>query len=262
VPFVARGERPVASVADNEHGIVSRRARAVRPTDAEREIAVKLYSGPLSMFGAKVEIALREKGIAFELEMVPFTAQHRYEPRHPEVLRINPKRQVPVLVDGAVEIFDSTQIFEYLEDRTPRPPLWPTAVPARAFARRLEHSSDEVFFPHVIRLMGLRASPDPVDSPEWIAARAGIESHYLRMDALLADRDYLAGEFGYADIAFYMAQFFAARHTVPMSSAHPVLLAWRGRVARRPAVATVITAMAGYLTSTGLKVPPFDGRDA
>ena len=182
---------------------------------------MKLYSGPLSMFGAKVEIALREKGIAFELEMVPFTPQHRYEPRHPEVLRINPKRQVPVLVDGAVEIFDSTQIFEYLEDRTPRPALWPTSNPARAFARRLEHSSDEVFFPHVIRLMGLRADPDPVDSPEWIAAWAGIENYYLRMEALLADRDYLGGEFGYADIAFYMAQFFAARHTVPMSSAHP-----------------------------------------
>ena len=31
---------------------------------------MKLYSGPLSMFGAKVEIALREKGLKFELEMV------------------------------------------------------------------------------------------------------------------------------------------------------------------------------------------------
>lgn len=222
---------------------------------------MKLYSGPLSMFGAKVEIALREKGIAFELEMVPFTAQHRYEPRHPEVLRINPKRQVPVLVDGPVEIFDSTQIFEYLEDRTPRPALWPAAVAARAFARRLEHSSDEVFFPHVIRLMGLRAAPDPVDSPDWIAARTGIESYYLRMDALLADRDYLAGEFGYADIAFFMAQFFAARHTVPLGTAHRRLLAWRGRMADRPPVATVIAAMAAYLRSTGLAVPPFGARD-
>jgi glutathione S-transferase len=33
---------------------------------------MKLYSGPLSMFRAKAEIALGEKGIAFELEMVPF----------------------------------------------------------------------------------------------------------------------------------------------------------------------------------------------
>ena len=31
---------------------------------------LKIYSGPLSMFGAKVEIAAHEKGIKFELVMV------------------------------------------------------------------------------------------------------------------------------------------------------------------------------------------------
>jgi len=30
---------------------------------------MKLYSGPLSLFSRKVEIALREKGLAFEREM-------------------------------------------------------------------------------------------------------------------------------------------------------------------------------------------------
>jgi hypothetical protein len=63
------------------------------------------------------------------------------------------KRQVPVLVDGDIEIFDSTQIFEYFE---PHPPLWPAEPAARARARLLELKSDEVFFPHVIRLMGLQ----------------------------------------------------------------------------------------------------------
>ena len=48
--------------------------------------------------------------------MVPFDMQRLYEPKHPEVLRINPKRQVPVLIHDGLEIFDSTQIFEYLED--------------------------------------------------------------------------------------------------------------------------------------------------
>jgi glutathione S-transferase len=127
------------------------------------------------MFGAKAEIALREKGIDLELTMVPFDCQHGYQPKHAEVLRVNPKRQVPVLIDGDVEIFDSTQIFEYLEDKYPAPSLWPHAPVERIRARQLEHRSDEVFFPHVIRLMGLRGTPDPVDSPNWIEARAGIE---------------------------------------------------------------------------------------
>src|SRR5919109_979644 len=107
--------------------------------------SVKIFSGCLSMFGAKVQIAAHEKGIEFELMMVPFDMKRRYEPKHPEVLRINPKRQVPVLIDGAVEIFDSTQIFEYLEDRFPTPALWPAAPQERARARLLELKSDEVF---------------------------------------------------------------------------------------------------------------------
>jgi glutathione S-transferase len=209
------------------------------------------------MFGAKVEIALREKGVDFELLMVPFDPQLGYQPKDPVVSRVNPKRQVPVLLDGDVEIFDSTQIFEYLEDRWPNPPLWPLSPAERAQARRLEHCSDEVFFPHVIRLMGLRGKPDPVDSPEWIQARSGIENYYARMELFLKDRSYLAGIATYADIAFYMAQFFAARHTVPMTGEYPNLLAWRKRMAERPAVKPVIGAMAAYLRSVSLQVPDF-----
>lgn len=216
---------------------------------------MKLYSGPLSMFGAKVEIALREKGLRFELEMVSFSQAQGYSPRHPEVLRVNPKRQVPVLIDGEVEVFDSTQIFEYLEDAYPRPALWPAAPAARSRARQLELGSDEVFFPHVIRLMGMRAKPDPVDKPEWMQAREGIEAYYRSMEALLAEREWLAGDYSYADIAFYMAQFFAARHTVPMSAELGRLLGWRKRMFARPAVRQVIDAMAVYLRSIDYPVP-------
>ena len=218
---------------------------------------MKLFSGPLSMFGAKVEIALREKHVEFDLEMVPFDRERGYQPKHPEVLRVNPKRQVPVLLDGSVEIFDSTQIFEYLEDRWPDVPLWPRTPAQRAQARGLEHSSDEVFFPNVIRLMGMRSVPDPVDSPEWIRARRGIEEYYALTETVLGDRPYLAGDYSYADIAFYMAQFFAARHTVPMGALYPRLLAWRRRVAERAAVRPVIEAMAEYLRSIELPVPEF-----
>src|SRR5579871_3397000 len=120
---------------------------------------MKLYSGPLSMFGAKAEIAAREKGLDFELVMVPFEMKTLYQPKHPEVARINSKHQVPVLVDGDLEIFDSTQIFEYIESIKPEPALWPAEAKARARARLLELKSDEVYFPPIIRLMGLHAAP-------------------------------------------------------------------------------------------------------
>jgi len=217
-------------------------------------MTMKLYSGPLSMFGAKAEIALREKGVDFTLEMVPFTTADRYEPKHPEVLRVNPKRQVPVLVDGALAIFDSTQIFEYLEDRFPEPPLWPSAPQDRARARQLELTSDEVYFPHIIRLMGLEQMPQ---DPAAIAAREAAARFYAEIDALLADRDHLAGPFTYADIAFFMAQLFGERKGAVATAETPNLLRWRARILERPAVRQVAGAMAAFLRAHARPVPEY-----
>jgi glutathione S-transferase len=213
---------------------------------------MKIYSGPLSMFGAKVEIAAHEKAIPFELVMVPFDMARGYDPKHPEVLRINPKRQVPVLIDGDLELFDSTQIFEYLEDM--QPGLWPRDAKARARARQLEHRSDEVYFPHIIKLMGL---DDRLGDPAAVAAREGAALYYRAMEETLDGRDWLAGTYSYADIAFYMAALFGHRKGAPITDKTPRLLAWRARMTARPAVAKVAGAMADYLASIGRPVPDF-----
>ena len=215
---------------------------------------MQIFSGPLSMFGAKVEIAAHEKAINFELVMVPFDPTRGYDPKHPDVLRINPKHQVPVLINGDLELFDSTQIFEYLEDLKPDPALWPAQLAARALARQLEHRSDEIYFPHIIRLMGLEETPD---DPAAKAARAAAAQYYREMEQILAGREFLAGVHSFADIAFYMAQIFGARKGAPMTGETPNLLAWRDRMTARPAVQKVAGAMARYLVSIGRPVPDF-----
>ena len=214
--------------------------------------AITLYSGPLSMFGAKAEIAAHEKGLPFTLVMVPFDMQRLYDPKHPDVARINPKRQVPVLVHGAVEIFDSTQIFEYLEDLRPQPPLWPLSPPARAPARLLELQSDEVYFPNIVGLMRLQ---NKQSDPAAVAARDAAAEFYAKMEALLAGSDYLAGPYTYADIAFFMAQFFGDRMGAPIPDACPRLQAWRQRMTLRPAVQRVIVPMTTYLRGQGRPIP-------
>lgn len=213
-----------------------------------------LYSGPLSMFGAKVQIAALEKGLDVELVMVPFDMKLLYQPKHPEVRRINPKQQVPVLVHGDLELFDSTQIFEYLEELQPTPGLWPEGLVRRARARLLEHSADEVYFPPVIRLMGLQ---DQLQDPPAIAACEACERYYRSMEDLLAERDWLAGAYSFADIAFYMAQLFGERMGAPMGEDTPRLLAWRKRMSARPAVRQVAGAMGRYLLSEGRPLPEF-----
>jgi glutathione S-transferase len=213
---------------------------------------LRLFSGPLSMFGMKAQIALLEKGLAFELVMVPFKTS--YEPKHPEVLRINPKRQVPVLIDGDLELFDSTQIFEYLEDRKPDPALWPRDVRARARARQLELKADEVYFPHVIRLMGLQQD---LVGPDAATAKAGAAAFCREIDAQLATCEYLAGEFSFADIAFYMAQLFGERLGAPLDGCTPNLIAWRERLTARSSIAAVMKQLVAYLVANGRSVPEF-----
>ncbi|MDF2812183.1 MAG: hypothetical protein K0S56_3214 [Microvirga sp.] len=219
----------------------------------------RLYSGPLSMFGAKAQIAAIEKGVDFELVMVPFDMARLYEPKHPEVARINPKRQVPVLIHGDLELFDSTQIFEYLEDVRPEPALWPDDIENRARARQIEHLSDEVYFPPIIRLMGLQDSPgDPVA----VASREASARFYDEMETRLGKADYLAGSYSFADIAFYMAQLFGARMGAGMTDATPNLLLWRDRIGARPAVRQVVAPMAAFLLSVGRPLPDFMKRFA
>ena len=216
---------------------------------------MKLYSGPLSMFGAKAQIAALEKGLDFELIMVPFEMKRLYHPKHPEVVRVNPKQQVPILIHGDVEIFDSTQIFEYFEHLQPAAAALAAADPAaRARARLLELKSDEVYFPPIIRLMSLQETPaDPVA----VAAREAAARYYDEMEATLRDREFLAGAYSYADIAFYMAQLFGARMGAPMTDAHPRLKTWRDRMTARPAVRQVVAAMAAFLVSQGRPLPDF-----
>jgi len=215
---------------------------------------IQLLSGPLSMFGMKVHIAMLEKALPFELTLVPYTAERGYHPKHPDVLRINPKGQVPVLIHGDVEIFDSTQIFEYLETLAPTPALWPSDIQSRATARLLEHKSDEVFFPHIIRLMQLQAE---LEGSVALAARGAAAAYYREMDALLQNREFLAGPYSYADIAFFMAQLFAERLGVPMTGATPQLATWRARMTARPAVRRVLHPLIAYLAANNRPIPTF-----
>lgn len=201
---------------------------------------MKLYSGPLSLFSRKVEIALGEKGIAFERVMVPFTQERGYQPKHPEVLAANPKGQVPVLVDGELTLFDSTLIFDYLEEAYPTPPLMPKGAAARAQCRMTELRADEVVFPHA-RAFFYRTDPphpDPIrrqaSEDAGALAEAALRDHFAALDQWLGRRDFLCGELSYADIAMFMAVLWTQRLKGPSLEAFPALAAWYARLQARP----------------------------
>ena len=195
-----------------------------------------LYSGPLSLFTGKVRIALDEKGLDYELVSVPFS-RAGYQPKHPQVVALNPKQQVPVLVDGDLAIYDSTIIFEYLEDRHPTPPLYPREPAAKARCRVVEAAADEILFPPVLDLVReVFYKPDGNGRNESLVAQAkeAIAAHYDRLERQRGERPFLCGDVSVADIGYFMTITFANSLGQGLTDAHPALQAWYARCLGRP----------------------------
>jgi glutathione S-transferase len=175
--------------------------------------------------------------------MVPFTQADGYSPKHPEVLKANPKGQVPVLVDGDITLFDSTLIFEYLEDAYPQTPLLPASAAARAQCRLVELMADEVVLPMVARLMYRTepANPDQAlqDLVEQDGALAETEltTTWQNLDYRLQGQNWFGEDFGIADIGMFMTLVFARRLGAPSWAQQPNLTAWFERTGNRPAPA-------------------------
>jgi glutathione S-transferase len=213
---------------------------------------MQLYSGPLSLFTAKVRIALDEKRLAYERIEVGWSLASRYEPHHPEVVARNPKAQVPVLVDGDLTVYDSTQILEYLEDRYPDPPLLPASIGERARCRRLEAAADELYFPSVWSLIEeafYPPGPRGRDAERRAGARASIAEQNARLDAELGDRIWLCDRFSFADVATFVFVRAASAIGAPIAPEHASLGAWFARCLGRPAVAREVDAMNRFLAN-------------
>ena len=206
---------------------------------------MKLYSGPLSLFSAKARIAILEKGLPHELVQVGWSRRTAYAPHHPDVVRLNPKGQVPVLVDGDVVVYDSTLIFEYLEERAPEPRLFPKDLPERARCRQQEATADEIWFPHVWKLIEARVYGTG-DAGSAAQATGALQDLYRQFDAALARGPYFCGDYSVADIGSLVFANAAATLGAPVPPDLARMQAWRARMLERPAVARVIGDMNAY----------------
>jgi len=162
-----------------------------------------LHHLPLSPYCRKVRIALREKGLSFDLK------PQRVWERDRAFLALNPAGKVPTLEmeDGAV-ISDSQAIVEYIDETAPNPPLLGATPAERAETRRLVYWFDDKFFHEVTdylygeKVMKRISSGGAPDSGALRAGRANLAPH-LDYIAWLSDRrTWLAGDqFSLADIA-------------------------------------------------------------
>jgi glutathione S-transferase len=207
---------------------------------------MKVWSGTLSPFSAKVRIALAEKKLDCEILDVPWSRKTLWGPKPPAFLAVSPHGKVPVLIDGDVVVYDSTVICEYLEDRHPKPPLFPQDAAGRARCRQLEDEADMAMTQDVTALVQELFTKTDDATRDMARVAAAMENLQRRWDALekeLAGRQYLCDAFSVADIATFMVVGFATNFGLAPEERHGNLRAWVDRVRARPAVGREFDAM-------------------
>jgi glutathione S-transferase len=194
---------------------------------------IKLYTFPPSTNSRKVRIALLEKGLEFVRVNVDLS---KGEQKSPEYLKIHPFGQIPALDDEGFIIYDSTVINEYLEDEYPYPSLMPSDSEGRARARLMEDLRDTHFNPYFVHIIHEMRKPESErDSQRINNAKAEIIKCFDRIEAELEGKEYLAGPFSLADVAFMSNLELLDRFGIPVAAdKYTNTVAWIARLKARP----------------------------
>jgi glutathione S-transferase/RNA polymerase-associated protein len=202
-----------------------------------------LYEHPLSAYVMKVKMALLEKKLEFTA-LVPDGLMNGTAGG--SFVDASPRAEIPALIDGDVQLFDSTIILEYLEDKWPSPPLLPKTPAERARVRMIEDIMDSQYEPNNWGYMEVtrfkRASGALAD--QLVAfAKANLAQLQGWLDGQLGERTWFNGEsFGWGDIAVApVVNRSAAAGLGPAKGSR--LDTWLTRVNQRESVSKVIEQM-------------------
>lgn len=188
-------------------------------------------------------IAMKVAGIPFEEVLISLDAPD-FKAR---VSQHSGTGKVPVLIDGAVKVWESLAILEYLAEKFPAKALWPSDPAARAHARTVASEMHAGFVPlrrhcpmNMWRPVTTRVLPDDV------------AENVLRIDAMWTEcrarhgaaGPFLFGGFGAADAMYapVVSRFHtygievgeAARAYMAAVMALPAWEEWRAAGVREP----------------------------
>ena len=183
----------------------------------------------------RVRWALEEAGQPYDLRLIGFEEKESSAYR-----REQPFAQVPVLHDGDLALFETGAILLHLRERYPA--LLPRDPAARAQATMWMFAALNSVEPYVGNLANLVAFS--MDQPWAEAQRPVLEEIALKrlgqVDDWLEGRDYLAGEFGAADIL--MATVVRLLDGMGYVERFARLAAWRDRCTARPGYRKALAA--------------------
>ena len=203
---------------------------------------ITLYEHPVSPYAQKVKIALREKGVTFDL-VTPagFGAGAGSGPG--VFTRASPRGEVPALIDAETSIFDSTIILEYIEERWPTPPLLPQSARERARVRMIEDVMDTHFEAinwGILEIGWFKRAAG--DLAQTMMDNAALQtSHFFEwLERQLGDRTWFNGDgFGWGDLC--VAPHIATSMAFGNGPAEGSNLAsWFARALQRPSVSDTV----------------------
>ncbi len=144
-----------------------------------------------------------------------------------DLLALNPYGKVPVLVDDGAVVYESNIISEYLEEKYPEFPLMPRDLRQRARVRIwMDYCNSRLH----------AAAHEVLHGPDQEKAKGQLRNYLQALEPEIAGREYIAGEFSLADVAFI--PFFARRerYQVAIGGELPHVKQWMDRLLARPAV--------------------------
>jgi len=190
---------------------------------------ITLYNNAFSPFARKVRMVLEHKRLTFE-------AFDGLAPAgHARLAAVNPRLEVPVLVDGDLTIVNSSHIVAYLEHRHPERSVYPVEPAKRVAALAWERLADTLLdaITHDVSDggFGFPAGTRPAGLLE--AAREDLAPIYADLERTLADRDFICGALSIADLAVFPHLTAVRLLDISFDGAtHPHLLAWYKRLRR------------------------------
>jgi len=197
---------------------------------------MKIYHAPNTR-SVRILWLFEELGLSYELEHYKLGDP---EMRTPEYRKIHPLGRVPVLEDGAVKIFESGAIIQYVLEKYGQGKFIPTSD-APNFARYLQwfHYAEGMIMPQVniivvesILLPEERRNKVNLDRATKLVTRM-----LTAVDEGLEGEEYLAGEFSGADMMTGHACIVSARLGADISD-KPNVAAYIERLNARPALKT------------------------